>query len=111
MTDSPRLYAIGDIHGHQRELLGLITARRLWGAWDDPAPLIRVMIEVPPDRWWALRMVATEASELQVGDDWETLSGRERYEAVRDHVLGKVAVRAGLPDRFVEGKRKQPRRV
>ena len=88
-----------------------ITARRLWGEWNAPSPVIRVALDVPPAQWWAMRMIAIEAYEMPVSETWEVLTGRERYEQVRDYVVGKVAARCGLPDRHEDGRRKQRKRV
>jgi hypothetical protein len=55
--------------------------------------------------------IAREPYEVPVPDDWEQLTGQDRYGLLRDFIMGKYQTRSTLPDRFKEGVRKQPRKV
>jgi hypothetical protein len=88
------------------------TFRRLWGEVGDPAPIIRLAMDPPTGvNWtWIMGLVATQAHEVPVPDDFEYLSGEERYELLWSAVIDIYARRSGLPDKFQPHRRKQGRK-
>lgn len=89
------------------------TFRRLWGEYGDAHPVIRIMLDQPPgtDWWYSMSCLTVQYHEVPVPEDFETMTGAERYEFLRGVVMDLYAARRAMPDRHKEGARKQPRRV
>lgn len=85
------------------------TFRRLWGAWDDPEPVIRILLDQPPgEEWWGYTMtwLATGWYEVPVSDDFEVLSSQERYELLRGDLMERYRRMASESTRFNPARRK-----